>query len=150
MIRIDDYPTHEKNGIRFRCGRVQPFGASIVGGGGINFSIFSKDAVSCELLLYHHGAPEPYAVLPFPEEFRIGNVFSMIVYGLNYEELEYGYRFDGPFEPEHGYRLDKTQILLDLVLEGKAVSAPGMRDPGGLRLGGGQTAGDSDVRSGDL
>lgn len=76
MIRIDDYPTHEKNGIRFRCGRVQPFGASIVGGGGINFSIFSKDAVSCELLLYHHGAPEPYAVLPFPEEFRIGNVWG--------------------------------------------------------------------------
>lgn len=113
MMRIDDYPTHEKDGIRFRCGRVQPFGASIVGGNGINFSIFSKDAVSCELLLYHHSAPEPYAVIPFPEEFRIGNVFSMIVYGLDYEELEYGYRFDGPYEPEQGYRFDKTRILLD-------------------------------------
>lgn len=113
MIRIDNYPTHEKDGIRFRCGRVQPFGASIVGGGGINFSIFSKDAVSCELLLYHHGAPKPYAVIPFPEEFRIGNVFSMIVYGLDYEEVEYGYRFDGVYAPEQGYRFDKTKILLD-------------------------------------
>ena len=37
------------------------------------------------------------AVIPFPDEFRIGNVFSMIVYGLDYENLEYGYRFDGEY-----------------------------------------------------
>lgn len=113
MMRIDDYPTHEKDGIQFRCGRVQPFGASIVSDSAVNFSVFSKDAVSCELLLYHHGAKEPYAVIPFPEEFRIGNVFSMIVYGLDYEEVEYGYRFDGPYAPERGYRFDRTKVLLD-------------------------------------
>lgn len=43
---------------------------------------------------------EPFAVLPFPEAFRIGNVFSMIVYDLDYEDIEYGYRMDGPFDPE--------------------------------------------------
>ena len=113
MIRIDDCPTHELNGIKYRCGRVRPFGASIISNDAINFSIFSKDAEACELLLYHNGEAEPFAVIPFPEEFRIGNVFSMIVYGLDYENLEYGYRFDGKYAPQEGYWFDKTKILLD-------------------------------------
>ena len=78
MNRIDDFPTHEKDGIKYRCGRVQPFGASIVGNGGINFSVFSRYATYCELVLFNKGEKEPFARLPFPEEFRIGNVFSMI------------------------------------------------------------------------
>jgi len=93
MIRIDAYPTHELNGVKYRCGRVLPFGASFTGGGGINFSIFSRGAVSCELLLYHYGEPEPFLVIPFPEEFRLGSVFTMTVYDLNYDKLEYGYRY---------------------------------------------------------
>ncbi len=92
---------------------MMPFGASITGGGGINFSIFSKGAEKCELLLYNYGEKEPFIVIPFPDEFRIGSVFSMIVYGLNYDQIEYGYRFDGPFDPEHGDRFDKTKVLLD-------------------------------------
>lgn len=112
MIRIDENPTHELNGIRYRCGHVQPFGATIVGNG-INFSVFSKDADSCTLVLYHYGQKEPFIEIPFPEQFRIGNVFSMIVYDLDYEQIEYGYRFDGPYDPENGYRFDKTKILLD-------------------------------------
>ena len=113
MIRIDEFPTHEYQGIPYRCGHVQPFGASLTSGGGINFSVFSRYATKCELLLYHYGTAEPFAVIPFPEEFRIGHVFSMIVYGLNPELLEYGYRFDGPFDPGQGHRYDRTKILLD-------------------------------------
>lgn len=59
MARMDSEPTHELNGIKYRCGRVQPFGATIVYENAVNFSIFSKDAYSCELLLYHHGEKEP-------------------------------------------------------------------------------------------
>ena len=113
MFRIDECPTHEHQGIPYRCGRVQPFGASFTGGGGINFSIFSKDATACELLLYNYGAKEPFAVIPFPEEFRIGDVYAMTVYGLNPELLEYGFRMDGPFDPDKGYRFDRTTVLLD-------------------------------------
>ena len=113
MIRIDEYPTHELNGIKYRCGRVQPFGASVVGNTGINFSIFSKDATYCELVLFHHGMKEPFARIPFPEEFRIGNVFSMIVYGLDIEDVEYGYCMDGPYDPQKGYWFDRNKILLD-------------------------------------
>ena len=90
MIRIDEFPTHEINGIKYRCGRVMPFGASIVGNSGINFSIYSKDATYCELVLFHKAENEPFARIPFTDEFRIGNVFSMIVYGLDIEDVEYG------------------------------------------------------------
>ena len=113
MLRVDDFPTHEKDGIKYRCGRVQPFGASVVGNGGINFSIFSRYATYCELVLFNEGEMEPFARLPFPEEFRIGNVFSMIVYGLDYETLEYGYSMDGPYDPARGHLFDRSKILLD-------------------------------------
>ena len=113
MIRIDDIPTHELNGIHYRNGWIEPFGATLIGNNIINFSVFSKDAVSCELLLFHAGDRDPFAVLPLTGEFRIGNVFAVIVYDLDYENLEYGYRFDGRFVPEKGYRFDRNKILLD-------------------------------------
>ena len=113
MRQLDSYPTHELNGVQYRCGRVQPFGATVIYDDAINFSVFSKDAVSCELLLFNTGEEEPFAVIPFPDEFRIGNVFSMIVYGLNFERLEYAYRMDGPFDPANGLRFDRTKVLLD-------------------------------------
>jgi isoamylase len=112
LNRIDSYPTHEKNGIHYRIGKVLPYGATIVPDG-INFSIFSSDSTYCELLLYYKDEVEPYMVLPFPDEFRIGNVYSMIVFDLDYESVEYGYRMDGPYNPQEGYWFDKTKILLD-------------------------------------
>ncbi|MFO7819137.1 MAG: alpha-amylase family glycosyl hydrolase, partial [Halanaerobacter sp.] len=112
MKRVDIYPTHEHDGINFRRGRPLPFGASIVPGG-VNFSVFSKHATSCELLLFKRHEDEPYAVIPFPDEFRIGNVFTMIVFDIDYENVEYGYRMDGSYEPSEGHRFDKDKILLD-------------------------------------
>ena len=112
MQRIDQFPTHMKDGIRYRPGQVFPFGASLVEGG-VQFSIFSKEATSCTLVLFHHGQPEPFAELPFSPEFRIGDVYSMIVFDLNIEMTEYGYRFDGPWKPEEGLRFDRNRIVLD-------------------------------------
>ena len=66
---------------------------------GVNFTVHSHGAVSCELLLYHRMAEHPYAILPFPENYKIGDVYSMIVFGLNVEEFEYAYRLDGPYDP---------------------------------------------------
>jgi len=71
-----------------------PFGATIVQGG-VNFSIYSSRAASCKLALFHKHEIEPYAVIPFFDEFRIGHVFAMVVYDLDYEDVEYGYIFDG-------------------------------------------------------
>ena len=33
---------------------------------GVNFTVCSLEATAVELLLYHRGEKEPYAVLPFP------------------------------------------------------------------------------------
>lgn len=110
--RIDGYPTHEYKGYALRPGKPLPFGASIVPGG-INFSIYSSAATSCTLVLFNKREKTPLVEIPFFEEFRIGDVYAMTVFGLNWEEIEYGYRMDGPFDPGQGYRFDNTKILMD-------------------------------------
>ena len=110
--RIDYYPPHEFEGIKYRRGHVLPFGATMVPNG-VNFSIYSSASTSCTLVLFEKNAEQPFAEIPFPKEFMIGNVYSMIVFDLDYETLEYGYRMDGPFEPEIGHRFDKGKILSD-------------------------------------
>ncbi len=112
MIRVDSYPTHEHDGIKYRIGKALPYGASIVPHG-VNFSIFSKYATSCELVLYRKREKEPYAIIPFPKEFRIGDVYSMIVFDIDYENIEYGYRMDGKFAPREGFWFNKDKVLLD-------------------------------------
>jgi isoamylase len=112
MDRVDAYPTHQYQGYNLRPGKSFPFGASFVPGG-VNFSIYSAHATSCTLVLFDKGAPQPKIEIPFPDAFRIGNVWSMVVFGLDYEEVEYGYRMDGPFDPQAGHRFDKSKILLD-------------------------------------
>ena len=80
---------------------------------GVNFTIHTCGGTSCELLLFHRAQEEPFAVLPFPEAYKIGDVYSMIVYGLNIDEFEYAYRVDGPYCLEKGLLFDKNKILLD-------------------------------------
>ncbi len=91
---------------------------------GVNFTIYTIRGTSVELLLFRRGESEPFAVLPFPEKYKIGNVYSMLVMGLKYDEFEYAYRVDGPWDPKKGYRFDKTKILLDPYA--KAVTGQGV------------------------
>ena len=95
-----------------RPGFFLDFGATVIPGG-VNFTIQSHKATSCELLLFHREAEEPFAVLPFPDNYRIGFCYSMIVFGLDIEEFEYAYRLDGPYDEKKGLRFDRTKILLD-------------------------------------
>ena len=113
MQSIDTFPTNRIKHLQYRVGRVFPFGASLVEGGGVNFSIFSKEATGCTLVLYHQGMKKPFVEIPFPDSFRVGNVYTMLVFGLDFETVEYGYRFDGPFDPEHGLWFDRKKVLLD-------------------------------------
>jgi len=110
--RIDFYPTHQYGNFRLRVGKPFPFGATIVSGG-VNFSIFSRNAASCTLVLFKKRDSEPFVEIPFPDSFRIGNVWCMIVFNLDCENIEYGYRMDGPYDPDNGHRFDRTKILLD-------------------------------------
>ena len=110
--RIDIYPTHRHGDFLLREGRPYPFGATFVPGG-VNFSVFSRYATGCTLVLFEKGSSEPLVEIPFPKEFRVGHVFAMVVFDLDHEQIEYGYRMDGPYLPHHGHHFDPSQILLD-------------------------------------
>ncbi|MDD2973292.1 MAG: glycogen debranching protein GlgX [Lachnospiraceae bacterium] len=110
--KIHLVPLDHISGFDVRPGFYEIDGATAIPGG-VNFTIHSNQATSCELLLFHRMEDEPYAVLKFPEHYRIGNVYSMIVFQLNIEEFEYAYRLDGPYDPKKGIIFDKTKILLD-------------------------------------
>lgn len=136
MDRIDINPTHSHQGFKLRPGRPYPFGATAVPGG-VNFSIFSRHADYCVLVLFKKGAAEPFVEIPFRGlfekpgngepfwgDFRIGNVFSMVVFfDMNYEDVEYGFRMGGPGQKvncgEPGFhRFDPNTILLDPYAKG--------------------------------
>ena len=99
-------------GFQVRPGFFRDFGATIIPGG-VNFTVRSHGADSVKLLLFHREAEEPFAELKFPDNYRIGFVYSMIVFGLDVEEFEYAYRVDGPYDEKKGLRFDRTKVLLD-------------------------------------
>jgi isoamylase len=112
MFRIDSNPTDSFGDFKLRPGKPLPFGATLVPGG-VNFSVFSRHATGCELALFRVGEDAPLVCIPFPESYRIGNVFAMVVFDLDIEEIEYAYRFQGPFEPAMGHRFDPERFLMD-------------------------------------
>ena len=86
MTRIHMVPMDVINGFEVRPGMYEVNGATAIPCG-VNFTVYSYGATSCELLLYHRMEEEPYAVLPFPENYKIGKGYSMIVFGLNIQDF---------------------------------------------------------------
>jgi len=106
------HPLDKINGFGVRPGYYDMMGATALSCG-VNFTVETKEGTSVELLLFHRKDENPYAVIPFPKEYRIGCVYSMIVFGLVITEFEYAYRVDGPYDPKKGLIFDKNRILLD-------------------------------------
>ncbi len=79
-------PMMEINGFKVRPGFFDLNGASEFSCG-VNFTVHTSNGTSCDLLLFHSGEEEPYAIIPFPESYKIGDVYSMIVYDLKSEDL---------------------------------------------------------------
>lgn len=109
---MDSFPTYECDGFKYGPGLPRPFGATVMARG-VNFSTYSNHASACALVLFDIGAESPLVEIPFPDAFRTGDVFAMIVYDLDHSQIEYGFRFDGPYDPARGHRFDKRHILLD-------------------------------------
>ena len=102
----------EIRGFRVRPGLYDMNGATALTDG-VNFTVYSNGATHITLVLYHRGDKKPYAEIPFPDNYRIGKVFSMIVFGLDVSDIEYCYRVDGPWDPARGLLFDKKHLLLD-------------------------------------
>ena len=105
-------PTDKVGGYDVRPGYYQINGATPVHGG-VNFTISSYYATSCTLLLFKPEKIKPFARLEFPKNYKIGNTFSMIVFGLEIDEFEYAYSFDGPYDEEKGLIFNKDMYVLD-------------------------------------
>lgn len=101
------------NGYQVRPGFYDQNGATALSNSCVNFTVKSQGAKECVLVLFHRGEKEPFAEIPFPTNYRVGYVYSMIVFGLDIEELEYAYRLDGPYKPERGQLFDRNHVLLD-------------------------------------
>lgn len=108
--RLKPLSFHSGHGIR--PGYYEEYGATPVNGG-VSFTIESQNATYCELLLFKRQAEQPYAIIPFPSNYKIGNVYSMIVYGLEIDQFEYVYRLDGPYDPDNGLLFNPEQPILD-------------------------------------
>ena len=111
MLR-DLKPTDRIGDFEVRPGYYEMDGASPVRGG-VNFTISSFTATSCTLLLFHNNKRRPYAQIPFPDSYKVGNTYSMIVFGLEIDKFEYAYSFDGPYDPEKGLIFNKDMYVLD-------------------------------------
>jgi isoamylase len=103
-------------------GASAPLGAA-VHPGGVNFSVFSKDATLVELLLFDDGqAREAARVIPLEARaHRTYHYWHAFVPDLEPGQV-YAYRAHGPFAPERGLRFDAEKVLLDPY--GLAVAVP--------------------------
>ena len=119
ISKIHMEPMDVINGYEVRPGMYEVNGATAIPCG-VNFTVYSYGATSCELLLFQRMEKEPFAVLKFPETYKIGKVYSMIVFGLNVHEFEYAYRMDGPYDPKEGLLFNKNHVLLDIYAKAVA------------------------------
>ncbi len=99
-------PLDTIDGFKVRPGYYNRDGAAAAPNG-VSFTIHSSGATSCTLLLFRPREKEPYARLKFPEAYHIGNTYSMLVFDLKIEELEYAFQLDGPYDKEKGLLLIK-------------------------------------------
>lgn len=112
LERIDNQPIETIEGYRVRPGKPLPFGVSTVPGG-LNFSVYTSAGTSCTLVLLSRSEQKVIKEIRIPDHYRIGDVYSIVVFDLDYEDIEYGYKIEGPFSPENGHRFDGTNILMD-------------------------------------
>ena len=102
-------------------GRSAPIGATAVPGG-VNFSVYSRNASGVELLLFERedDAQPARSIMLDPVTNRTYHYWHVYVPGLQAGQL-YAYRAYGPFEPSIGMRFDATKVLLDPYARGVVV-----------------------------
>ncbi|MCI0685032.1 MAG: glycogen debranching protein GlgX [Gemmataceae bacterium] len=94
------------------AGRAAPLGAT-VRDGGVNFSLYSRNAKRVELLLFDREDDQPAQVIPIdPGTNRSYHYWHVFVPGVKPGQI-YGYRVQGPLDPARGLRFDSTKVLLD-------------------------------------
>lgn len=90
-----------------------PLGATVQPGG-VNFSVYSKNATLVILLLFDSAdSAEPSRVISLePREHRTYHYWHVFVAGLMPGQV-YAFRAVGPFDPGRGLRFNGDKVLLD-------------------------------------
>ena len=105
-------PLDVVEGFKIRPGFFRMYGACVASNG-VSFTINSHGATRCTLLLFKPQASKPYARIPFPDSYRIGDTYSMLVFDIKPDEFEYAFSFDGPYEPAKGLLFNEENVILD-------------------------------------
>lgn len=105
-------PLDVVEGFKIRPGFFRMYGACVASNG-VSFTINSHGATRCTLLLFKPQAQKPYARIPFPDSYRIGDTYSMLVFDIKPDEFEYAFSFDGPYEPAKGLLFNEENVILD-------------------------------------
>ena len=96
--------------MRRKKGNPYPLGATW-DGRGVNFVLFSQHATGVELCLFHSVASrKEFIRIPLTE--RTNHVWHVYLNDIKPGCL-YGYRVNGPYDPEKGHRFNPNKILLD-------------------------------------
>ena len=102
-------------------GNSSPLGAICVPGG-VNFSLYSRNATGVELLLFDHvGDARPARVIRINPCDRTYHYWHTYVPDVKAAQI-YGYRVDGPSDPATGMRFNPRKVLLDPY--GRGVMVP--------------------------
>ena len=80
---------------------------------GVSFTINSHGATRCTLLLFRPMEKEPYARIPYPDSYRIGDTYSMLVFDIKITDFEYAFSCDGEYDPAKGLLFNKDNVILD-------------------------------------
>lgn len=91
-------------------GRPYPQGATW-DGEGVNFALFSENATAVDLCLFDHNDPCKETDRIRMEE-RTDQVWHVYLPEVRPGQM-YGYRVDGPYEPETGHRFNANKLLID-------------------------------------
>jgi isoamylase len=97
-----------------QSGNPLPIGGTHQQGDGVNFVLFSRNATRVHLELYQHpDDSSPSRIIDLdPMRHRTGDIWHVWVRGIPAGQL-YGYRIEGPYQPEEGHRFNPHKLLLD-------------------------------------
>ncbi|TWR26003.1 glycogen debranching protein GlgX [Mucilaginibacter achroorhodeus] len=88
-------------------GKPYPLGATW-DGNGVNFALYADNATGVELCLFNGDAPEEKIKITE----RTHQIWHCYLPGVNPGQL-YGYRVDGPYDPQNGQRFNVNKLLID-------------------------------------
>src|SRR6476659_7546073 len=105
--------SHSEPSVLQLDGTSAPLGATVIEGG-VNFSLYSRDATRLELLFFDQADDsKPSQIIELdPVGHRTYHYWHVFVPGVQPGQL-YGFRAHGPFDPARGLRFDHTKVLLD-------------------------------------